>query len=106
MDDADTTNNTQNNAQNNVETRDNDDQSTAKKSFDYTPQNTNLCPDELETKLAQVSEQQKIRCVSTSSQGARSSDEEDDVPLTVEELAEKKKFDDKRKMHYNMKEQM
>ena len=109
MDDADTTNNTQNNAetQNNVETQKHEDEpsksSSLKKSFDYTPQNTNLCPEELETKLAQVSERQKMRRVSTSS--AKSSDEEG-VPLTVEEVEEKKKFDDKRKAHYNMKEQM
>merc|ERR1711972_632449 len=79
--------------------------STGKKSYDYIPpQNTNICADELESKLTSVSNRQQARRVSTSS--AVESSEEEEEPLTEEQLREKKKFDDKRKAHYNMREQM
>ena len=84
----------------------NDNSSSAKKSYDYEPpvQNTNVCPDELESKLAHVSKRQQTRRVSTSSANDDESDE--DTHLTAEEIVKKKKFENARKAHYNMKEQM
>merc|ERR1712031_91063 len=64
--------------------------STTKKSYDYEVpvQNTNVCPDELESKLAHVSKRQQTRRVSTSS--ANDDDESDeDAHLTAEEVVKK-----------------